>query len=129
MDCGYDYSQKKGNFEDLDFVSVLRFKESKKMVAQKLFHWSNYVVNYLNFRKPAGCVTLEDKKHRLLCYFFESSIQTLLSPLSNISINPGAEAFSLVFDEGYDDSVNIGETLELDVETCDLLPIIINPGN
>ena len=83
----------------------------------------------MNFRKPAGCVTLEDKKHRLLCCFFESSIQTLLSPLSNISRNLDAEAFSFIFYEGYNDDVSIRETLELDAKTHNLLPIITNPGN
>ena len=52
-----------------------------------------------------------------------------LSPLSNISQNPGCESFSLVFDEGYDSNINFGETLDLHIETCDLLPFVINPSN
>ena len=91
---------------------------------QDLFHWDADVNDHLNVRKPRGCVTLEDKKHRLLCYFFESTVQTLLSPLNNVSRNSGCETFSLIFNEGYDENINIGETLELDIETCDLLPVV-----
>ena len=56
-------------------------------------------------------------------------MQTFLSPLSNISQNPGCESFSLVFDEGCDSNINVGENLDLGVETCDLLPFFINPRN
>ena len=43
-----------------------------------------------------------------------------------MSRNPGCETFSLIFDEGYNNNVNMGETLELDIETCDLLLVIID---
>ena len=117
---------RKGCFEDLEFVAPIRFKDTDKVKIQNLFYWDTDVINYLNERKPKGCVSIEDKKHRLLCYFFESSIQTMLSPLNNVSRNPGCETFSLVFDEGYDSNINIGDTLELDIETCDLLPVVID---
>jgi len=72
---------------------------------------------------------LSDKKHRLICYFFESIVQMLLSPLGNILCNPGCESFSLIFDEGYDNNVNIRNTLDLGIETCNLLPVIMDTSS
>ena len=46
--------------------------------------------------------------------------------MNNVSQNPSCETFSLIFDEEYDNNANMGETLELDIETCDLLPVIID---
>ena len=79
----------KENFEDLNFIAVIRFKESEKLIIQDLFYCDTDVNNYLNIRKPRGYVTLEDKKHWLLRYFFKSNIQTLLNTLNNVSRNPG----------------------------------------
>ena len=53
-------------------------------------------------------------------------MQTFLSPLNKFSQNPGYESFSLVFDEGYSNNVNLRDALELDIETCDLLRVIIS---
>lgn len=46
---------------------------------------------------------MEDKKHRLICYLFETRLQLCLSPFDNISQNPGCESFALVWDGGYED--------------------------
>ena len=61
--------------------------------------------------------------------FFESVTRNFLSPLSNVHQNPGCDTFSLVFDEGCDKDLNVGGTFDLDFETCDLLPFIINTQN
>ena len=53
----------KGDFEDLDFIATIRFKESENLMVQDLFYWDADVTNYLNMRKPRGCATLDDKKH------------------------------------------------------------------
>ena len=112
--------------ETIEIFPVFRFKESKKSAIQDLFYWDTYVHNYLNLRKRRGCVTLEDKKHRLLCYFFDSTVETLTNILSNVSGNPGCEIFSLIFNKGWNNNANMGEILELDIEACDLLPVIID---
>ena len=110
----------------LSFISPLRFKAENKSKVQDLFFWSQDVIDYLNVRKPAGCRTLLDKKNRLTCYFFESVVHCLLSPLDNVSANPGCESFTLKCDGGFDLNVNIKDVPLIDVPTCDLLPVITN---
>ena len=56
-------------------------------------------------------------------------MQEFISPTRNISQNPVCESFSLVFGEVYDTKISVGETLDSDVETCDLPPLVINPSN
>ena len=53
-------------------------------------------------------------------------MQTFLSPLDNVSANPGCECFSLIFDGGFDSNVNIGEVPDIELPICDLMPVIIN---
>ena len=60
---------------------------------QDLFHWSEDFTNYLNNRNPKGFSASKDKNHRLACYFFESIVQTFLSPLDNVLVNPECEFF------------------------------------
>ena len=50
----------------------------------------------------------------------------LLSPLDNVSANPGCESFTLKYDGGFDLNVNIKDVPLIDVPTCDLLPAITN---
>ena len=75
---------------------------------QEHFDWDDDVITMLNKRRPSGCKTLSDKKHRLVCYLFESTLQMCLSPSDNLSQNPGCEAFSHVWDEGYEE-INMDE--------------------
>ena len=91
-----------------------------------IFYWNDDAINYLNVRKPIGCHTLSDKKHRLVCYFFESTMQCCLSPLDNVSANPGCECFTLIRDGGFDTNVKIGDVPELDLPTCDLLHVVLS---
>ena len=70
---------------------------------------------YLIQIKRKGWSALACKKHRLICYFFESLMQTLLSLLSNVSQNPKCETFLLVCDKDYNNNVNAGEILDMDV--------------
>jgi len=93
----------KGLWQDLAFIPALRFKDEDKVRVQSLFDWEENVLHFLDARKPIGCRTLEDKKHRLICYLFETTLQLCLSPFDNISQNPGCESFALVWDGGYED--------------------------
>ena len=45
-------SLKRGNFQDLSFVSCLRFEEINKSKIRYLFHWIEDMINYFNIRKP-----------------------------------------------------------------------------
>ena len=56
-------------------------------------------------------------------------MQTCLSSLHNISQNPGYEYFTLVFDKGHNDCVNVKGVLECEAETIGLLPAVINTGD
>ena len=128
-DQNSEYANKdlqKGVFQDLDFMSCLRFANENKNSVQNLFCWSSDAVAYLNNRNPPGCRNLSDKKHRLLCHFFESMIQMFLSPLYNVSKNPGCESFSLAFDGGFDENMSARDVPEIDMETRDLLPATHN---
>ena len=93
----------KGVFQDLEFVPALSFRHENREHVQELFDWDDDVITMLNKRRPSGCKTLSDKKHRLVCYLFESTMQMCLSPTNNLSQNPGCEAFSHVWDEGYEE--------------------------
>ena len=85
----------RGVFQDLDFVPTLRFLHEKREHVQEPFDWDVDVITMFNKRRPSGCKTLSDKKHRLVCYLFESTMQMCLSPSGNLSQNPGYEAFSM----------------------------------
>ena len=80
----------------------------KREHVQELFDWDDDVITMLKKRRPSGCKTLSDKKHRSVCYLFESTMQMRLSPSDNLSQNPGCEAFSHVWDEGYEE-INMDE--------------------
>ena len=62
---------------------------------QEHFDWDDDVITMLNKRRPSGCRTLGDKKHQLVCYLFESTMQI-------------CEEFSHVWDEGYEE-INMDE--------------------
>ena len=53
-------------------------------------------------------------------------LKCLLSPLDNVSANPGCESFTLKYDGGFDLNVNMKEVPEIDTPTCDLLPVIMS---
>lgn len=99
----YQETLKKGTFQQLQFIAPIRFREGKKDDIQSLFEWDKEILDYLERRKPSGCETLKDKKHRIVCYLCEMVMQMCLRPSDNISSNPGCEAFALVYDKGYDD--------------------------
>jgi len=94
----YKTNLARGVFQDLEFIGALRFRDEYKRKVQDLFQWDVRVLKFLDRRKPKGCETLEDKKHRLLCYLFETTLQMCLNPFDNISENPGCEAFCSVWD-------------------------------
>ena len=79
----------------------------------------------MNIRKPIGYATLEDKSIHY-CAIFWIYCLNFIKSIENVLWNLGCETFSLIFDKGYDNNANMGETLELDIETFDLLLVIID---
>ena len=53
-------------------------------------------------------------------------MQTFLSPLDNVPANPGCECCSLVLDGGFDNNAIIHNAPEIDIETCDLLHVVMS---
>jgi hypothetical protein len=80
-------------------------------------------------KKPKRLRDIGGQKAQICVLFFEPTMQEFLILLSSFSQNTACESFSLGFDEGYDSNINFGETLDLHIETCDLLPFVINPSN
>ena len=109
---------RRGYFQDLDFIAAIRFKDEDKADVQNLFHWTEEVLRFLDERKPKGKQLLQ-KKHRLVCYLFETTLQLCLSPVDNISSNPGCETFAMVWDEGFA-SMDVDAYLYKPTNTTDL---------
>ena len=80
-------------------------------------------------KKPKRLRNIGGQKAQICVLFFESTMQAFISLLSKISQKLGCESFLLVLDEGNDRNINFGETLDLHIETCDLLPFVINTSN
>ena len=53
-------------------------------------------------------------------------MEQFLSPLENVSANPGCECFSLTFDGGFNSNVNVGDVPEIEFTICDSMPVVIN---
>ena len=111
------------------FIAKIAFANDNKKKVQNLFCWSEDAVNCLSSRKRKGCISLEDKKHILICYSFESVMQNFLSLLSNVSLNPGRETFSLIFNENCNGNVSGEGTLHLKMEICDLLFVAMSTAH
>ena len=83
----------RGFFNDLQFAGALRHKDKDKAGVQCAFDWKSDVLNYLENKNTTGCNTMLDKKHRLICCSFETSLGLCLYPLDNVLENPGCECF------------------------------------
>ena len=57
---------------------------------------------------------------------FECTKQCLLSPLENVSANPGCESLTLKDDGGFYLNFSIKEVLEIYMSTCDLSTVTMN---
>jgi len=86
----------RGVFQDLEFVPVIRFEHTDRENVQSLFEWDDDVVQMLKNKKISDYKTLSDKKHLLVCYLFESTIQMCLTPIDDLAENPGCGSFSSV---------------------------------
>ena len=62
-----------------------------------IFFWSEEVLEYLDKSKEGSCTTLKEKQLVMVGYMFELLYDLCLSPLWNVSQNPGFESRLGVF--------------------------------
>ena len=80
-----------GYFQDLQQrVGISYHKDNLQRVIE-LFHWSETILSYLEATKHK--LTMTEKKHRMICYFFESVLQLCLDTTLNVSKSIGNELF------------------------------------
>ena len=60
-----------------------------------MFEWDGRIVEFLDARKTpgAGDSLVEEKKHRMVCYFLEKLFDLMMGIHQNLSSNPGFECF------------------------------------
>ena len=83
-----------GTFRQLRQVTGVRFKASMKNQVIELFSWEEHVVKKLEQKKLSGAPQLVDKRHRMVCYFFEKMFDLMIAPYNNLSSNAGFESFT-----------------------------------
>lgn len=59
-----------------------------------MFAWDERTTDILNNKKVAGASNLNEKKHRMVCYFFEKLFDLMMGLDDNLSSNPGFESFA-----------------------------------
>ena len=90
-----------GTFDELRQVTAVRYKRELKEGVTGLFHWSEKTLRCLEKVNPVGCTTLLEKKHRMVCYFFEKIYDLALGTDSGVSSNPGFECFVGIWNGGH----------------------------
>ena len=83
-----------GNFHQVRQITGVRFKKQMKAQVINMFEWDGRIVEFLDARKTPGAGdSLEEKKHRMVCYFFEKLFDLMMGIHQNLSSNPGFECF------------------------------------
>ena len=83
-----------GNFQQVRQITGVRFKKQMKAQVINMFEWDVRIVEFLDARKTPGAGdSLEEKKHRMVCYFFEKLFDLMMGIHQNLSSNPGFECF------------------------------------
>ena len=82
-----------GNFEDLKQITGVRFKKCMIANVVDMFQWNDNIIKFLEKKNTKGAHTLLDKKHRMVCYFFEKMFDLMIGLRENLSRNPGFETF------------------------------------
>jgi hypothetical protein len=59
--------------------------------AATLFVWTKTDLKDINNVKFRGCNTLEEKQYKMIAYAFEKAYDLAISPVLNVSQNPGFE--------------------------------------
>lgn len=63
------------------------------MQVADMFCCDENIVSFLRDRNVPGAPTLSEKKHRMVCYFFEKLFDLMIGLHQNLSKNPGFEYF------------------------------------
>ncbi len=92
-------SIRRGWFSDIQFSPGIIFSEENKQSVHELFCWDDDIVAYLDTRQKAR--TLEYKKHRMVCYLFETALELCLEPKHNVSSSLGFESFIIKINNGF----------------------------
>ena len=78
-----------GYFTDLEHRVGVSFKRDHMLNVQNLFQWTEYTESCIETSKLN--LPIEEKKHRLVCYLFETVLQLCLDVRLNVSQSQGNE--------------------------------------
>ena len=98
-------STRRGYFDDLELYVGLGFNRDSETAGLtstdadggNIFFWSKEVLELLDKSKEGSCTTLKEKQLVMVGYLFELLYDLCLSPLWNVSQNPGFESRLGVF--------------------------------
>ena len=80
-----------GYFQDLEQRVGISYNKDNLQNVIDLFYWSESTEKFLEATKHK--LTLTEKKHRMICYFFETMLQLCLDTTLNVSKSIGNELF------------------------------------
>jgi hypothetical protein len=80
-----------GHFQDLEQRVGISYNKDNLQNVIDLFYWSESTEKFLEATKHK--LTLTEKKHRMICYFFETMLQLCLDTTLNVSKSIGNELF------------------------------------
>ena len=79
-----------GKFHQVRQITGVRFKKQMKTQVINMFEWDEKVVEFLQARNTPGAGdSLAEKKHRMVCYFFEKLFDLMMGIHQNLFSNPG----------------------------------------
>ena len=93
LESNQEMKGKLGNFHQLRQITGVRFKREMKLQVADMFYWDEKTLSYLEEKNVPGAPTLSEKKHRMVCYFFEKLFDLMIGLHQNLSKNPGFESF------------------------------------
>mmetsp|Transcript_40138 Transcript_40138/g.46974 ORF Transcript_40138/g.46974 Transcript_40138/m.46974 type:complete len:106 (-) Transcript_40138:58-375(-) len=91
-------SLRSGFFEDLEQYAALSFDRTKntdsltKTNEEGLFVWSEDAIKKTDAMNVGSCKTLRERQLVLIAYLFEIAYDLCISPIHNVSRNPGFES-------------------------------------
>lgn len=82
-----------GNFHQLKQITGVRFRTEMKQNVVDMFQWGDDIIEFISSKNVSGAENLLEKKHRMVCYFFEKIFDLMIGLHQNLSRNPGFECF------------------------------------
>ena len=90
---------RKGWFSDIEFFPGIIFSERNKNDVQEILEFDSHIEAYLE--KSMTNKSLQYKKHRLVCYLFETVLALCIAPDENVSSSLGFESFFMKIIDGF----------------------------